>query len=121
MKNTAITYMYCDGSNHKQYGEYIVSGKITFKEVEDCLDEGEFFIASQIGFKDLQLGWKERNYDFPTDDDHVYCKLDLFDFNPTDRDPTIGITAEQLKCRFEAAKGNWDISGAESRLGMLTL
>lgn len=116
--NTKITYLYRDASNYKIWEEVVVSGHISFAEIEPCLDGG-FFIASQVGLPDLQGRWGEMGYDFPSDDDHVYVEIDADDIHPTADAPTVALSASELLDRFkQTASNGWDVVAAAERLGI---
>jgi hypothetical protein len=112
MKNTRFSYMYRDASNYKQHGSVVLAGTVTFDQIEHYLQDGENFIASQVGLVDLQ----------PTDtneDDHVFCEVTADDLEPTDEAPTTTLTAAELVQRFQkAGVDGWDITGAMEKLGI---
>jgi len=56
--NTKIEYLYRDASNYKVYNECVVKGIVTAeqrKEIVDCLNEGEYFIPSQVGLPEKRF------------------------------------------------------------------
>ena len=66
--NTKINYLYRDGCNYKQHNEEIIAGTFTTEQMNtiiDCLDCGEYFIPSQVGFSEIRFGddtcWFESN------------------------------------------------------------
>ena len=116
--NTAISYMYRDGSNYKRHGQHVVEGELTLEQIQPFLDgDGMDFIAHQVGLPALQLEWEDEHYTFPTDDDHVWSEIT--DIEPTEDEPTIaGLTAADILMRFQVIKGNWDVIEAMEHLGL---
>jgi hypothetical protein len=102
MSNTLISYQYRDVSNYKQKAVVIVEGAITFEQVEPFLDQGEYFIPSQVGLEDLQARWGRIDPDL----DHVWHELTEDDFEETTRQPSVTLTAAELLKRFQVVK--WD-------------
>lgn len=115
--NTRIHYLYRDGSNYKQGHEVIVEGEINWEDIAPKLEEGQYFIASQVGLPDIQLLWEEKGFTFPTEDDHVYCEIEEDDIDYTPLAPTEEISAWQLKANFAAVQ-EWDAVSAMERLGL---
>ena len=68
-------------------------------------------------FRTPQLGWGEDGYEFPSEDDHVFCELEEEDVEPTDDPPTVEITAAEILARFRAINGEWDVQAAMERMG----
>jgi hypothetical protein len=70
-RNIRFRYMYRDASNYKQHGEAIFTNPehLSLLEIEGrlraCLQDGEFFIARQVGIE-------ERFFDVLHDDDHPW-------------------------------------------------
>ena len=95
-KNTIINYMYRDADNYKVSEEAIVSGPLpawAFEKVKESLDDGQFFIPSQVGLRDLQgelQGWDSEDHD--TD----HCWHELCEIGHTDREPTAEMTAREF-------------------------
>lgn len=115
--NTRIHYLYRDGSNYKQGHEVIVAGELSWEDIQPHLDEGTHFIASQVGLENIQTMWEEKGFTFPTEDDHVWCEIDEDDIDYTPLDPTVEITAEELKAAFAAVQ-EWDVMGTMEELGL---
>ena len=103
--NTLIEYLYRDGSNYKMRNFCIVSGTITKKEIDiimDTLLDGEYFIPAVVGLPEERFGsW--------TEDDTQFFELDRHGFSPTDREPSLPISVNELVERFRAAKDNWSL------------
>jgi hypothetical protein len=70
-QNIRFRYMYRDASNYKQHGEAIFTNPdhLSLQEIDSrlrtCLQDGEFFIARQVGIE-------ERFFDALYDDDHPW-------------------------------------------------
>lgn len=74
---TRVEYRYRDLHGCQQYGTAYLSGVLDGDQVADIearLDEGEFFIPSQVGLRDLQADFAEGLVE---DLDHVWHILDL--------------------------------------------
>jgi len=112
--NTKFSYMYRDGSNYKACNDVVLEGECTFKDIEQFLDDGMWFIPSQVGLSDLQ--YKLFAYDGPGEDDHVWHEINDGDFEPTDEEPTAPITASAfIENMRKAHTDGWDITGAMDR------
>lgn len=103
MANTRFSYLYRDASNYKNHGDVVFSGEFT-PELEEkltsVLNDGEYFIAHQVGIPEVFLWDKDLEYDeYPVElvgtarykideeDDHVWHEFDglsLTDAAPTD-------------------------------------
>lgn len=92
--NTRFEYRYRDGENYKKFGEVVIKGEFTLEQLRPHLYEGDFFVPSEIGLEDLQ----EHPYQ---DYDHVWHELDSAE--PTEDEPTVELTAEEIVSRFSAA------------------
>ncbi len=115
--NTQLWYMYRDGSNYKANETLVLEGECTFEDVKAFLDEGRWFIPSQVGLPDLQK--KLYQYDGPGEDDHIWHELDDGDFSLTDSEPTAPVTAADFIANMKKAhEDGWDIAAAMARNGM---
>lgn len=109
--------MYRDASNYKEHEEVVLLGSLTEAQIKDCFEnvaDGVEFIPSQVGLEDLQ----PRMTSYPSADDHVWHAF--LSVEPTDEELTesITMTAEELRKKFQAMKGNWDISKAMEKHGL---
>lgn len=89
--NTKVNYLYRDADNYKQHNEEIISGTITEEQIQqilETLNDGEYFIPHLIGFAEVFCG-------SITDSDHPYFELHQTDFEETEAEPTVNLTAEQ--------------------------
>ncbi len=118
--NTEINYCYRDFANYRYPADpsVVVAGLVTQEELlECCCDElgndQNLFIPHQVGLEDLQS--KAEN--FPSSDDHVWHELE--EVEPTDKKPTIKLTAAQLLKNFKSRKDKWDMLAAMRKVGML--
>ena len=105
-RNTKISYLYRDGCNYKQHNEVTVRGHFTKKQIDailDCLDAGEYFIPSQVGFPEIRFG-------SITEDDHCWFELDKYCFEETYADADIDMSPGEVVAKFMEAKDNWDDS-----------
>ncbi len=106
--NTRFEYRYRDGENYKQFGEVVIKGEFTLEQLRPHLYEGDFFVPSEIGLEDLQ--------EYPYQDyDHVWHELDSAE--PTEDEPTVELTAEEIVSRFSAAGAvGWDTETVSKRM-----
>lgn len=74
IKHYTFEYLYRDASNYKAFGGVILTGSIGanyVKQLENLLEDSQFFIAEQIKIPNLQPElFKYSNG--PTEDDHGY-------------------------------------------------
>lgn len=120
-KNIEVTVQYADASNWKQQATIILSGTPEAEDIRaavENLEDGEFLIAHQVGLPTPQEG-------SDSDDDHVFCTLDIFEgANPendikcflTDSKPTIDMTIGELLRKIASQK--WDVPAEMARLGL---
>lgn len=102
--NTKMEYMYRDANNYKKYKTVVLEGVLTPEQIQDllnCRDEGEFFIAQQVGLPDVHFDCYDPGSDHPW--------MTLFDeaFTTTNSAPTIKLSVHTLLERFRTAKNNW--------------
>lgn len=74
--NTEFCYTYRDGGNYKRHGEVILNGTMTpeqYKEIASCCDQGENFIAPQVGLEIVSTGFEEE-YGW-NEDDHPWHEI----------------------------------------------
>ena len=114
--NTRVEYLYRDADNYKQFASVVLSGEITPEErarIATALDNGEYFIPSQVGLEDLQT----RMPFFPNpDSDHVWHELDAnLGITLVDYPPTGDAGIHEFASKFT---GEWDIPAAMKRLGL---
>lgn len=111
--NTSFSYLYRDADNYKASETIVIDGLFTPEEItliESKLDQGLWFIPSEVGLEDIQ--WKLMSYtgDEPTDADHVWHELDVTGFEETDAEPTAPVSRAQLVAAFASLEG-WDETG----------
>ena len=99
--NTEISYLYRDADNYKSSNTIVIEGELRFSDIQPYLHEGTYFIPSQV---DLD-GLNGNNID----SDHPYHELAEDDFELTEANPTISLTAKQLITQFKQAhERGWD-------------
>ena len=106
--NTRIDFLYRDAANYKFPQHAVISGSITDMQIQTilgCLNDGEYFIPSQVGLPCSYASPYE-----PCDDDHPFCALSAQSFSETFSAEDTQITADELVAKFLAAKGNWQPS-----------
>ena len=89
----------------------VFAGELTDAEralITNALDEGDYFIAEQVGLPNLRERWSS-HYD---DLDHVWHELT--NIETVDDSPTTGETAAEFAARFAAI--TWDEKAALARL-----
>jgi hypothetical protein len=99
--NTVLHYQYRDENNYKQGERVVLQGAIAWVDIHPFLDEGEYFIPSQVGLDDLQM-----RFGGISDADHPWHELRADDLDVTDEEPTTDITADELRQRFATVQ--WD-------------
>lgn len=124
--NTILNLVYSDANNHKKEINVVLDGSINddqIKIINQCLIDGEFVIAHQVGLPTPSLLFSEK-YSFPTEDDHVYTKL--FDFCNeapcassllTKSEPTIDLTIDDFIHNISTVK--WDELKESMRIGLI--
>lgn len=113
--NTEVFYQYRDASNYKQAERVVFAGRLTADEliaVMTNLDNGQWFIPSQVGLPDLQGRWGGRLYE----DDHVWHELEAGDITPTWSAPTEAVDVHAFAAAFAAAR--WDVEAAMREVGI---
>lgn len=111
-KNTRVTYRYRDAGNCEQAHSIIVVGELAWKDIVQYLDEGVYFIPSQVGLEDLQPHFRGGL----TGSDHVWHQLRESDIELVDDAQTVPITAGELLERLRMAL--WDEIAAAEALGL---
>lgn len=99
--NTKISYLYRDADNYKMRHEVVIAGSMSEeqeKAIEDSLDEGVYFIPSQVGLPDDRFG-------SVTAADHPW--FEWVGVEPTADRPTLHVTAEELTAKFVDAENGW--------------
>jgi hypothetical protein len=98
--NTRISYRYADKRNCKQFTMVVVQGTITWEQIGPYLALQHSFIPGLLGLEDLQL-----RFVLPGAD-HPWHQIALEDIRPTEAEPTVAVSAEDLAWRFAHTK--WD-------------
>jgi len=107
MRNSEINYLYRDASNYKTGGTEVVRGELTYEQLAPYLlemadtDTG-FFNPASVELPHPGLHMRG----FPSEDDHDWCELHKDDVKPTDKEPTVKQSAEQLIELFRVSKEN---------------
>lgn len=114
--NTRVEYLYRDADNYKQFAWVVLGGEITPEErahITAALNDGEFFIPSQVGLEDLQPHMPL----FPNpESDHVWHELDTdLGITLVDYPPTQNLDVHEFTSKFT---GEWNIPAAMKRLGL---
>ena len=106
---SVIEYQYRDASNFKSYGEILVEGTFSKRDIElihsYMYDNGECFIPEEIGIPPLQeILWKE--FDGPNDDDHEWHSIECIrNANQEDMELSLWGTKQFL---MECFQNNWE-------------
>ncbi len=111
--DTKITYLYRDASNYKQHGEVVVDGPIAFADLEPYLDDGTYFVPTDVGLDHPGEKFGSR---FPSEDDHPYCELDADDFHPT-TEPAIMSAQDLIELFRQAHAAGWPGGGRDLSAG----
>ena len=112
---TAFEYRYRDASNYKAWGRILLNGRLSDADralVIDSLEDGEFFVAEQVGIPPLYQALYQLS-DGPTEDDHGWHEFVAFtDQVPADDEPLWG-SANDLALRFAGVK-RWNVAMSEN-------
>jgi hypothetical protein len=114
MANTALTYLYRDAANYKQWARAVLAGPPTAdleERLRATLLDDETFIAHEVDLPSVYL--YEPND--PGRDDHI--RHELHSVEHTDDEPTDPRTFTQLVAAFEDAA--WDEPAEMHRVGMV--
>ena len=96
--STRVTYLYCDGSNYKFWGTFVVSGKLDLLRLRQWFFNGEFFVPERIGIKSLVP-------EALNSDDHTLHQIETIELCLAS-EPVC--TARQLVCRaMRVSKLGW--------------
>lgn len=104
LSNTKILYLYRDADNYKMMNECVIEGVLSKEQLQvilDCLQDGEFFIPSQVGLPEKRFGEI-------TESDHCWFELNAYSFLATPDAPTVDLSAEALVQAFCDRKNRWD-------------
>jgi hypothetical protein len=106
MENTSFKYCYQPSNKNPEKaleGEVILSGWIGLDKpniktkIERCLEDGQYFIASQLNIPEL-FPWKlpseHPSFHAPTNEDHCWHKFS--DINPSSNSPTDHRTMQEF-------------------------
>lgn len=102
--NTQINYLYRDADNYKKRHAVIIEGEMTEdqeKAIEECLDEGAYFIPAQVGLPN-------ERFDDETEADHPWFEWEGYEASAAA--PTLHITTAELVARFVKAANGWEAS-----------
>ncbi len=91
---TKVEYLYRDAGNWKFWGEFVLSGAVTFAEIEVLLFDRLWFTPEEIGVESLTP--KIRN-----EDDHPLHEIHEMTLVPT---ADALMTAEEFIARLEKAR-----------------
>jgi hypothetical protein len=111
---TAFEYRYRDASNYKVSSRILLSGTLTESdraEITGKLQDGEYFIAEQVGIPSLRQALYELS-DGPTDDDHAWHEFDAIVDEPSPGDEILWGSAAELLLNFQNVE-NWNLERSE--------
>jgi hypothetical protein len=125
MMNTKLNLLYRDASNYKDSKEVVLAGEITAEQIAvlgSKLDEGEYFIAEQVGLPTPSFEYRGKD-GWPNEDlDHVFTTLtDFSEGLPeatsmlTDEEPTEEIDIDDLVARFATVE-SWGVETEWARM-----
>lgn len=102
--NTKILYLYRDADNYKMMNECVIEGLLSKEQLHtilDCLENGEYFIPSQVCLPEKRFGEI-------TESDHCWFELNAYSFLTTPDAPTVKLNVETLVQMFCDRKNRWD-------------
>ena len=109
--NTKISYLYRDGGNYKVHNEAIIRGELSQEQIRRILCSCNLgwdsltFIPSKVGLPEKKL--VDEGYEFDAELDHDFFEINESDFEITEEDPTVEITASELVAAFEMWTERW--------------
>ena len=105
-----FNYLYCDASNYKAFGSVWLTGTLTGEESAELiryLENGEFFVAEQIGVAPLYSSLFGDGGG-PTEDDHAWHMFaDFCEEAELAENAELWGEASSLLAAFRAARENW--------------
>lgn len=96
--NTLVSYVYGRVGRYVQTRSFVVTGVVTFEELEPFLDDGKFFVPEDVGLKHPEP--VEGYVRVPRNDGPFY---ELSDLSETTFSSDVGMDAMSLIERFRAA------------------
>ena len=114
---TAFEYRYRDASNYKVSGLILLSGRLSDTDralIMGSLEDGEFFVAEQVGVPPLY----QALYDLsggPTEDDHGWHEFIAFAEEVAAGDEPLWGAASDLALKFADVK-NWNVAMSEQAM-----
>ncbi len=109
--NTIFSYLYRDAGNYKFYNKLVLLGVLRSDQIVSYLNEGTYFIPSEVGMPDLQP-------DLFTRDDHIWHEIDSIQC--TTEEPSCDLSAHMVIERFRIAKiCNWNEVEVMKRKGVV--
>lgn len=118
--NTALSYQYTDGANHRCDITVVLRGILTEEQkaqIQNRLAHGNRFIPGEVGLPEIPKDyWADKlRLPFPTEHDTVWHVLERL--METEELPTTRMTAQELYERFAQIE-HWDEEAAAARLGL---
>lgn len=114
--NTQLTILYRDADNYKATEPFILKGRMTEKLFNQLVEEGEDFVANELGLKNPALQFS--GYDFfpNVETDHGVNTLEEvemgFDYVKqycfTNKPPTTGMTVEKFVEAYISSAKDYD-------------
>lgn len=107
---TSIHYLYRDADNYKTGRTVVLRGRPTADDIaviKSALDEGMFFIPSQVGLDDLQETLQQYDAEVSNDSDHPWHEMGIAgNFRATTEEPTDSLTVAELVEAFKTVTWN---------------
>lgn len=111
---TVFEYLYRDASNYKSHGQVYLSGRLSDADralIVSKLQDGEYFIAEQVGIPSLRQSLYELS-DGPTDDDHAWHEFGTIVDGPSLGDEILWGSAAELLLNFQKVE-SWNLALSE--------
>ena len=115
---TAFEYRYRDASNYKVSSRILLSGQLSESDralIASKLQDGEYFIAEQVGVPPLYQALYDLS-DGPTDDDHAWHEFDAIVDEPSPGDEILWGSAAELVAKFQNVT-SWNLELSEFSIG----
>jgi hypothetical protein len=117
---TALEYRYRDASNYKASGRILLYGRLSDADrasIMGSLEDGEFFVAEQVGVPPLyEALYQLSGGPNENEDDHGWHEFIAFTDTALASDELVWGSARDLALRFANVK-SWDLAMSEHATG----
>lgn len=115
---TAIDVIYRDATNYKQFETYVVEGELRFGDLEPYLEEGVYFVGTDVQMENLVFRFVERDGMDLNEGDQPWQAIEAVGLTTRERaleakgqGRWLGNAADLLERFRRAAEANWPAHG----------